>query len=160
MAPLGREDLGQLIADALRCEPARAAPLAQLVHEKTGGNPFFAIQFLHALAEEGLLAFDHDAARWRWDLDRIHAKGYTDNVVDLMVGKLRPPARRNPGRRCSSSPASATSPTIAMLAIVLGSIGGRRPCGSVGGGPCWSWSMRLEALTGSCTTASRRPPIP
>ena len=77
-----------MIADALHCEPARAAPLAQLVHEKTGGNPFFAIQFLYALAEEGLLTFDHDAARWCWDLDRIHAKGYTDNVVDLMVGKL------------------------------------------------------------------------
>ena len=24
----------------------------------------------------------------RWDLDRIHAKGYTDNVVELMVGKV------------------------------------------------------------------------
>ena len=35
-----------------------------------------------------MLTFDHDAARWSWDLDRIHAKGYTDNVVDLMVGKL------------------------------------------------------------------------
>ena len=46
LAPLGREHRGQLIADALRCEPERAAPLAQLVHEKTGGNPFFAIQFL------------------------------------------------------------------------------------------------------------------
>ena len=53
---------------------------------KTAGNPFFAIQFISALAEEGLLTFDHDAARWSWDLDRIHAKGYTDNVVDLMVG--------------------------------------------------------------------------
>ena len=35
-----------------------------------------------------MLAFDHDAARWSWDLDRIRAKGYADNVVDLLVGKL------------------------------------------------------------------------
>ena len=60
----------------------------ELVHEKTAGNPFFAIQFISALAEEGLLTFDHGNARWSWDLNRIHAKGYTDNVVDLMVGKL------------------------------------------------------------------------
>ena len=94
LAPLTREHLGQLIADALRCEPARAAPLVQLVHEKTGGNPFFAIQFLSSLAEEGLLTFDHDATRWSWDLERIHAKRYTDNVVELMVGKLtRLPAK-------------------------------------------------------------------
>ena len=53
LAPLVRDDLAQLIADALRCKPERAAPLAQLVHEKTGGNPFFAIQFLLALAERG-----------------------------------------------------------------------------------------------------------
>jgi hypothetical protein len=51
LAPLAQEDLGQLIADALRCEPQRAAPLTQLVHDKTAGNPFFAIQFLYALVE-------------------------------------------------------------------------------------------------------------
>jgi PAS domain S-box-containing protein len=88
LAPLAREDLGRLIADSIRCEPERATPLAQLVHEKTAGNPFFAIQFLSALAEEGLLTFDHGDAQWFWDLNRIHAKGYTDNVVELMVGKL------------------------------------------------------------------------
>jgi len=88
LAPLASEHLAQLIADALRCEPERAVPLAQLVYEKSGGNPFFALQFMSALAEERLLTFDHDAARWSWDLKRIHAKGYTDNVVDLMVGKL------------------------------------------------------------------------
>jgi PAS domain S-box-containing protein len=88
LTPLAREDLGRLITDTLGCEPARADPLARLVHEKTGGNPFFAIQFVTALAEEGLLRFDREAARWRWELDRVHARGYTDNVVDLMVGKL------------------------------------------------------------------------
>ncbi len=94
LAPLAREDVGRLVADALRCDPARTAPLPKLVHEKTAGNPFFVIQFLSALADEGLLAFDHGAARWSWDVGRIHAKGYTDNVVDLMVGKLG----RLPGR--------------------------------------------------------------
>ena len=88
LAPLAFEDLRQLIADSLHCEPDLDSPLARLVHEKTGGNPFFANQFITALAEEGLLSFDYNAVRWSWDLNRIHAKGYTDNVVDLMVAKL------------------------------------------------------------------------
>ena len=89
------------------------------MHEKTAGNPFFAIQFISALAEEGLLRFDHDAARWRWELDRIHAKGYTDNVVDLMVGKLtRLPVETQAALQqlaCLGNVAEIT-----MLSIVLG----------------------------------------
>jgi PAS domain S-box-containing protein len=88
LAPLAHDNVAQITADTLRCEPMRVAPLAQLLHEKTGGNPFFLTQFLYTLAEEGLLAFDHDKARWCWDLSRIHAKGYTENVADLMVAKL------------------------------------------------------------------------
>ena len=88
LGPLLRDDLEQFVADALRCTPERAAPLVQLVHEKTGGNPFFTIQFLSALAEEGLLVFDHGKRDWTWDIERIHAKGYTDNIVDFMVGKV------------------------------------------------------------------------
>src|SRR3984893_3766007 len=89
LAPLGLDDVGRLIADALRCKPERARPLAELVQEKTGGNPFFAIQFFIALADEGLLAFDQVAAAWQWNIDRIRAKSYTDNVVDLMAEKLK-----------------------------------------------------------------------
>jgi PAS domain S-box-containing protein len=88
LAALAPEHLQLLISEALRCESERAAPLARLVHEKTGGNPFFANWFIASLAEEGMLAFDHDMARWSWDLGRIRAKGYTDNLVDLMVEKL------------------------------------------------------------------------
>jgi PAS domain S-box-containing protein len=88
LAPLSCEDLGRLIADSLHCELEPVTPLARLVHDKTAGNPFFALQFISALAEEALLSFDHGGGRWSWDLSRIQAKGYTDNVVDLMIGKL------------------------------------------------------------------------
>ncbi|MEH2482364.1 PAS domain S-box-containing protein [Nitrobacteraceae bacterium AZCC 2146] len=89
LAPLELDDVGRLVVDSLHCNRDSARPLAQLVHEKTGGNPFFVIQFLTGLAEEGLLAFDADAAAWISDLARIRAKGYSDNVVDFMVAKLK-----------------------------------------------------------------------
>jgi predicted ATPase len=101
---LGRltgDHLRQLLADAFRCEAQRGAPLAKLVQEKTDGNPFFAIQFPASLADDDMLAFDHEAAAGSWDLDHIHAKAFTDNVVDLMVGKLTRPRRRH-RRRCSN----------------------------------------------------------
>ncbi|ACD16093.1 trifunctional serine/threonine-protein kinase/ATP-binding protein/sensor histidine kinase [Paraburkholderia phytofirmans] len=88
LAPLTTENVTQLVADSLHCDGASAGPLAQLVHEKTGGNPFFAIQFLTALADEDLLTFDQRAAGWCWDLWRIRSKGFTENVADLMAAKL------------------------------------------------------------------------
>jgi len=119
LAPLAPEHLGQLIADALRSTPARALPLTRLVHEKTAGNPFFVLQFLYALAEERLLAFDESALHWAWDVARIRDKGYTDNVVDLMVGKLaRLPAKTQTALHqfaCVGNTAEIT-----MLALVLG----------------------------------------
>ena len=88
LAPLTSADVKQLVADTLHCAREIAAPLAELVHEKTDGNPFFAIQFLTALVEEELLRFDHSTASWIWDMPRIRGKGFTDNVVDLMAAKL------------------------------------------------------------------------
>ena len=119
LAPLAREHVGQLIAEALHCTARRAASLTQLVHEKTGGNPFFVIQSLYAFADEHLLAFDHGASRWTWDLERIRAKGYTDNVVDLMVGKLtRLPVETQKALQCLACLGHGAE--TAMLSMVLG----------------------------------------
>jgi predicted ATPase len=46
LAPSSSNDIVRLVADALHCVRECALFLAQLVHEKTDGNPFFAIQFL------------------------------------------------------------------------------------------------------------------
>jgi GAF domain-containing protein len=35
-----------------------------------------------------LLVYAPEASVWIWDVDHIQGKGYTDNVVDLMIGKL------------------------------------------------------------------------
>ncbi|KUM27362.1 histidine kinase [Mesorhizobium loti] len=88
LAPLTTNDLGNLVADTLLCDVEHGSPLAELVRAKTDGNPLFVIQFLHMLTDEGLLAFDHEAARWSWELGAIHAKRYTDNVMELLAERL------------------------------------------------------------------------
>jgi predicted ATPase/two-component sensor histidine kinase len=86
--PLRLDDLTMFVADTLHATSVQVAPLAQLIHEKTGGNPLFAGQFMTALADEGLLSFDHPRTAWQWDLDRIRTKGPTDNVADLVMARL------------------------------------------------------------------------
>jgi len=88
LSPLLPQDVEQLVAETLHCGRDAGRPLAALVHEKTDGNPFFAIQFLTALADEGLLWFDHGRAAWSWDLPGILAKDFTENVAGLMAAKL------------------------------------------------------------------------
>ncbi|MEI9939568.1 MAG: AAA family ATPase [Pseudomonadota bacterium] len=88
LGPIALDDTVRLIADAMHCEIANARALARLVHEKTGGNPFFTIQFLSTLWEERLLRFDATQGDWRFDIDEIRSQGFTDNVAEFMVDKL------------------------------------------------------------------------
>src|SRR5262249_13402400 len=83
-----------------------------LIREKTAGNPFFAIQFMSELYWERSLRFDWDALGWRWDIDALRAKGYTDNLADLMVTKLK----RLPKDTCE----------LLMLAACLGNTADER----------------------------------
>jgi serine/threonine protein kinase len=89
LKPLSLEDVNQLVIDALHCQPAHASQLTALVHKKSGGNPFFTRQFLSSLADEQLLAYEPQESAWRWNVKRIQALGFTDNVADLVMAKLR-----------------------------------------------------------------------
>ena len=113
--PLALDDVSRMVADALGRE--RIRPLARLVHQKTAGNPFFVNQFLTTLAEEGLLSLQRDALGWVWDLGRIRAKGYTDNVADLVLGKLRslPATGRSILKRLACLGVSSPIATIAVV---------------------------------------------
>jgi PAS domain S-box-containing protein len=119
LRPLTSEDVERLLADALHTTPERARKLSDLVFEKTGGNPFFTIQFVTAMADEALLTFDPASALWVWDLPSIRAKGFTDNVADLMaakLGRLPPDTQRALGLLACLGNVTETS----MLTLVLG----------------------------------------
>ncbi|XYI00722.1 AAA family ATPase [Sorangium sp. So ce1128] len=82
LAPLARPHLLQMLSDSL--ERDDCGPLADAVQKKTGGNPFFVKEFVRSLHDHGVLTFAAGSG-WRWDLARIDALAYTDNVVALMV---------------------------------------------------------------------------
>jgi predicted ATPase/class 3 adenylate cyclase/tRNA A-37 threonylcarbamoyl transferase component Bud32 len=79
----------RIIADTLHTDQGAARPLAELVIEKTGGNPFFLNEFLKSLYLEELIVFDYTAGRWRWDIERIRARQMTDNVIELMANRVQ-----------------------------------------------------------------------
>jgi predicted ATPase/transcriptional regulator with GAF, ATPase, and Fis domain len=89
LGPLALPDLTVFLADTLHRERHQVAPLAALIQTKTDGNPFFVIQFMKTLEQEGHVRFDRGLAGWSFDMDAIGAAGITDNVVDLMTRKIR-----------------------------------------------------------------------
>ncbi len=88
LTPLKFEHITQLIAETLHNDRGSVQQLAELVETKTGGNPFFVNEFMKTLYQEKLLIFDSERIRWEWDMEKITALDITDNVVELMIGKL------------------------------------------------------------------------
>lgn len=89
LTPLQTQHIIHLIDDALHCGLELAAPLAALLFQKTEGNPFFLGQLLSSLVNDGLIEFDADAGRYRWDIENIRSLGLTRDIVELMVGKIQ-----------------------------------------------------------------------
>ncbi|MEJ6486817.1 AAA family ATPase [Nostoc punctiforme UO1] len=88
LQPLNLGDVKKLIADTLGCSIEESKLLAELVFNKTHGNPFFLNQLLQALYTQKVLLFNFSNRRWQWSIAEIQKLEITDNVVDLMIGKI------------------------------------------------------------------------
>jgi len=117
MRPLAAADVAALLSDLLHDSSGCVLPLARLIVEKTYGNPFFTIQFVSALAQEGLIGFQTDGSLV-WDATRIRAKGYTNNVVDLLLQRIEllPASTRELLHVFSCLGRRAADDTIALVA--------------------------------------------
>jgi predicted ATPase len=89
LKPLTLEHVTHLLADTLHVQIDVCAPLAELLFQKTNGNPFFLKQFLLSLYANHLLEFDLNIGAWQGNLERIRNADITENVVELMAGKIQ-----------------------------------------------------------------------
>ncbi len=82
-------NVNQLVSDTLHTETQNSNFLADLVFNKTQGNPFFLTQFLKTLYQENLFTFNFQTASWQWDIELLKDIDITDNVVELMVNQIQ-----------------------------------------------------------------------
>ncbi len=118
LGPITQTDTTRIVADTLSLSSAACAELAQVVHAKTGGNPFFVRQFLRALHDDALVRFDPVVGRWGWDLQAVRVRDYSDNVAQLMADRLeRLPADTRAALRTAACVGAVFSRSIVAAAL-------------------------------------------
>ncbi len=88
-SPLSQQDINHLVADTLHSTLAFAAPLADLIYQKTHGNPFFSAQYLTSLQAENNITFNTTTRQWQYDLPQINATAPSDDVLEFMQLRLQ-----------------------------------------------------------------------
>lgn len=87
---LDRESTAEFVASVLGRSVGEVASISGMIWERTGGNPYFILEYLRTLQRTEMLRLERSEARygWAWDLERIEAQPPAENVVDLVVGRL------------------------------------------------------------------------
>ncbi len=88
LAPLSVANYSEFLQDSFHRDAAFVQAFSELLHKRTDGNPFFCKQMINYLYREKLISFNYELRHWEWDLANIATLKITDNVVDLMLGKL------------------------------------------------------------------------
>jgi predicted ATPase/signal transduction histidine kinase len=89
LTPLSPEEVARMVRESTGADTGRALELGQLIHARTGGNPFSIREFLRFLHDQNLLRFDAPSSRWTWDIAQIEAREIPSDVAALMAEELR-----------------------------------------------------------------------
>lgn len=89
LSALTEPQVAQMVSATVRVATHDCAPLTSICYRKTAGNPFFLNQFLASLNETGHLRYRAADDCWDWDLPAIEQAKYTDNVVEVLLEKIR-----------------------------------------------------------------------
>ncbi|MCU0428491.1 MAG: AAA family ATPase [Cytophagaceae bacterium] len=85
---LSKENIEELLHDALHSQDKSIERLTNLVYSKSKGNIFFVHQYLNSISSANLFTFDHAESRWTWDIEKIEQLQVSENVVELMMSRI------------------------------------------------------------------------
>ena len=78
--------LALLLEEMLRLPPSQAAPLAQTLAERTGGNPYDTVELINALRHDGVLVPGNGG--WSWDAAAIRRYVGGSDVAELLAARV------------------------------------------------------------------------
>jgi class 3 adenylate cyclase/tetratricopeptide (TPR) repeat protein len=85
--PLGEEAVGELLADLLGSDPSLDG-LAELIQERTRGNPFFVEEVVQELVESGMLSGKRGAYRLSGTIEQISVPNTVQSVLAARIDRL------------------------------------------------------------------------
>ncbi|UPT76789.1 diguanylate cyclase [Sulfurovum sp. XGS-02] len=86
MSPLSKDHIETLIRDNIQLEVGKE--VADIIFERTRGNPFFVKEYLKQLYKDDVIWFDMQQLEWRCDLHKINALQISDNVFDMLSNNI------------------------------------------------------------------------
>lgn len=86
--PLSLQAVIELLTDSIYSNKGRIQELSEVLLQKTDGNPFFLRQMLQVLQADNLFCFSEIEGDWTWDITAIRKHHATENIMQLMLGKL------------------------------------------------------------------------
>ncbi|WP_414687302.1 ATP-binding protein [Mycobacterium sp.] len=93
LTPLGDADTSALVGELLGPDPSVGA-VAALITERTAGNPFFAQEMVHELAERGVLEGQRGGYRCRADVAEFSVPVTVQAVIAARIDRLEPGAKQ------------------------------------------------------------------
>jgi predicted ATPase/class 3 adenylate cyclase/tRNA A-37 threonylcarbamoyl transferase component Bud32 len=85
---LDEKNVNQLVADTLLRSPEETRELANCIFKRTAGNPFYTNELFKTIYHQDLIRFNYLTGKWTWEIEKISTLTISDNVVELMTGRL------------------------------------------------------------------------
>jgi predicted ATPase/signal transduction histidine kinase/ActR/RegA family two-component response regulator len=86
--PLRSDDITEMISETFSCPPKVAGQLAEIVLTRTLGNPFFVTETIKDLVGKGLVTYNTQSRKWRWQQQRVLNYALSGSSQQLLTSRI------------------------------------------------------------------------